>query len=277
MKVRRTGAAAAAGAVLLALALTGCGGSGGHSGSSGSGFPGFHHATGTPSGNSAEAAAPKGTGAPKGAQATTPPAAGDTAPADGPAGRLPSRLEANGTTITVGDPAARHTLTIDEDPRCSVCKRFEDVNGTQLAALAQAGKVKLQYTMASFLDDNFGGDGSKRTVNALRAAVPSNHFAALHALVYANQPKDEMTDGFTAAFLLDLASRVDGLRTPAFDAAVRGQTYAGFVDRSESAFLASGAAGTPTVKIDGTVVSDGGEQIFDAKAFKALLKRHGIS
>ena len=267
MNVRRTGAAAA-GAALLALALAGCGGSNGSDGKGGGvAFPGFRRTTAPPA-----AAAPQaGKGA---AVATTPPPAATTPPLA--AGRLPSRLEADGTTITVGDPAAPHTLTLEEDPRCPVCRQFENANSAQIAALARAGKVRLQYTMASFLDQNFGGGGSKRTVNALRAAVPQNGFAALHALVYAHQP-DETTDGFTVAYLLDLASKVPGLRTPAFDAAVRGQTYASFVSRSESAFLASGATGTPTVRIDGSGVSDSGQQLFDAKAFKALLAQHGIS
>ncbi len=263
MNVRRTGAAAAVTAALMALALTGCGGSSG-----GSGDSGFQHTAGTGATHQA-AGATKGAG--NGVVTTPPP----TVPATPLAGQLPSRLESDGTTILVGDPSAPHTITLDEDPRCPICKQFETANGAQITALARAGKVNLKYTMASFLDKNFGGDGSKRAVNALRAAVPVNGFEALHALIYANQP-DETTDGLTVNYLLDLASKVPGLRGPWFDAAVRGQTFFTFVDSSEDAFLHSGATGTPTVKIDGKGVS-GGQTLFNAKDFKAQLAQDGIN
>ncbi|MEE4544511.1 thioredoxin domain-containing protein [Streptomyces sp. V4-01] len=259
-------------ALLAAMVLAGCGGSG----------SGGAHAQGkasaSASASTATASAPTG-----GASAPPPPPAppASTAPPAPPttpppaAGTLPSRLEADGTTITVGDPAAPHTVAVYEDPRCPVCARFEAANAKKLTALAASGKVRLQYTLASFLDVNFGGGGSKRAVNALRAAVPENRFAPLHALVYAHQP-DESQDGFTVAYLLELAGRVPGLRTPAFDAAVRGQSYGSFVTRSETAFTASGATGTPTVRIDGTVVSGGGADIVTAAGFARVLRQHGL-
>jgi protein-disulfide isomerase len=184
-------------------------------------------------------------------------------------------LEADGTTITVGDPSAPHTLTLYEDPRCPVCEQFEQANAGQITALEKAGVIRVQYTLASFLDQSLGGGGSKRAVNALRAAVDANGFAALHTLLYQYQP-NERTDGFTVAYLLQLASQVPGLRGPAFDAAVRQQKYAGFVHDSEKAFLDSGANGTPTVKIDGHSVSDD-QAIFQTPGFKKLLADRGIS
>jgi protein-disulfide isomerase len=198
-----------------------------------------------------------------------PPATGTPKPAPG---TLPSRLEPDGTTITVGDPAAPHTISVYEDPRCPVCARFEKANGAKLTALATAGRVRLQYTLASFLDDNLGGGGSKRAVNALRAAVAANRFAPLHALVYARQP-EESRDGFTVPFLLQLAGQVPGLRGPAFDAAVRGQTYASFVSGSEHAFVASGVQGTPTVSIDGKRLTG---DVLTPAGFEAALKQHGL-
>lgn len=270
----RRAAATAALALTVVLTLAGCGGSGSSGGSGGSDGSGSSadsagasqapraRATGNASVPPPPPPAPPTTAAP----ATTPPPA---------PGSLPSRLEADGTTITVGDPSAPHTVAVDEDPRCPVCARFEAANGARLTALAAAGKVKLQYTLASFLDAGLGGGGSKRAVNALRAAVQENRFAPLHTLVYAHQP-DESHDGFTVADLLDLAGRVPGLRTPAFDAAVRGQSYGSFVTRSEQAFTASGATGTPTVRIDGKTVSGGGADVLTAAGFEAVLKQHGL-
>jgi protein-disulfide isomerase len=201
---------------------------------------------------------------------------GADVPSGGPAlTDLPARLESDGTTITMGDPSAPHTLSVYEDPRCPICERFEQANAAQVLALTKAGRMRVQYTLASFLDRNLGGGGSKRAVNALRAALDAGGFAQLHTLVYQYQPP-ETTDGFTTAYLLQLAGQVPGLRSATFDAAVRGQTYQDFVDRSEQAFTDSGAQGTPTLKIDGKSVPNT-DAIFTAAGFKQVLAQHGIS
>ncbi|GAA5016690.1 hypothetical protein GCM10023335_42640 [Streptomyces siamensis] len=51
---------------------------------------------------------------------------------------------------------------------------------------------------ASFLDDRVGGSGSKRAVNALRAALEEGKFVEYHEVLYANQP-EESVDGCTDA------------------------------------------------------------------------------
>lgn len=57
-----------------------------------------------------------------------------------------------------------------------------------------------------------------------------------------------------------MASRVEGLRGPGFDAAVRTMKYQGFVDASEKAFQDSSAIGTPTLELSGVELpeSEGG-------------------
>jgi len=261
--------------ILLAPALAGCGASGRAADDRAGAGPGLHLPT---HGRASATASPGGrTATPSATPSAT------AAPTDpGHVGVIPSRLEKDGTTITVGDPAARHTIALYEDPRCPYCRRFEAADGARLNALARAGTVRLQYTMGSFLDDNLGGGGSKRAVNALRAAVPSGRFAALHALLYAEQPP-EVTDGFTVDELLRLAGEIPGLRGPAFDAAVRGQTYARFVARAEDALLMSGTTGTPTMRIDGKVVPDSGitvvgdDEHYDPARLAKVLRQHGIA
>ncbi|MFB7294091.1 thioredoxin domain-containing protein [Actinacidiphila glaucinigra] len=253
----RTSARAAAGAAvagLVALAVTGCGLL-----TTDSGSPDAPAAASSPATSSA---------------------AGDVPVKADPAvlAALPARLEADGTTITVGDPAAPRTVHIYEDPRCPICKAFEASAGPQLAALAKAGDVRLQYTLASFLDDNLKGSGSKKAAGALRASVEAGTgaFATYHELLYANQPQEQV-DGFTDAYLLELAGKVKGLRGAAFDSAVRKQSHADFVTASEDAFVKSGATGTPYVKIDGKAVSQADlQKLFDPVSFAALLRQSGI-
>ncbi|WP_317633433.1 thioredoxin domain-containing protein [Streptomyces sp. HUAS TT20] len=127
--------------------------------------------------------------------------------------KLPEKLGADGTTIMVGDPEASLTVHLYEDPRCPYCRQFETTGGApELQDATVQRKAKTECTVASFLDGRLGGSGSKRAVNALRAALAAGKFTEYHAVLYANQP-DESVDGFTDTHLLKLAGKVEGLRS----------------------------------------------------------------
>ncbi|MEW2291979.1 thioredoxin domain-containing protein [Streptomyces sp. NPDC006743] len=162
-------------------------------------------------------------------------------------------LAPDGTTVRVGSPRAKTVVHVYEDMRCPVCKKFETEGGGEaLRDLVRSGEVRAEYTLASFLDRD-GGHGSEKAANALRAALDAGRFAEFHDVLFAHQP-EESVDGYTDAFLLDMASRVKGLRGQEFDAAVKGMKYRGFVTASARAFDASGVTGTPTLKVNGRTV-----------------------
>jgi protein-disulfide isomerase len=191
---------------------------------------------------------------------------------------LPEALGDDGTTIRVGDPKAPVTVHLYEDPRCPYCEEFERTGGGPVTRERTLGRtVVTEYTLASFLDDRLGGSGSKKAVNALRAALEEGRFAEYHAVLYENQP-EEAVDGFTDAYLLSLAEEVDGLRGPAFDSAVRSMKYRDFVARSEKAYERAGGSenprgpGTPTAAINGRGIREiYGAVLYDRDAFGRLL------
>ncbi|MGW7071421.1 DsbA family protein [Streptomyces sp. NPDC054855] len=180
-----------------------------------------------------------------------------------------------GGVITVGDPKAGHTVKLYEDARCPICKKFEETGAQALVKPVAEGKVKVEYTLASFLDKNLGGSGSVNAANALRASVEAGKFPQFHAAVFANQPERETEDAFTPAFLLKIADSVDGLRGAAFDKAVKKGTYKGWVGEAMQAFTDDGMQGTPTVVIDGKKAES--NSLFDQDAFAQELKASGIS
>ncbi|MFF3542923.1 DsbA family protein [Streptomyces platensis] len=195
---------------------------------------------------------------------------------DGPA-KPPEKLDRDGTTIVVGDPKAPVTVHLYEDPRCPVCQEFEVTGGgPALRAMTQRREAKAEYTLASFLDEKAGGGGSKRAVNALRAALEAGKFAEYHAVLYRHQPA-EAVDGYTDALLLKLAGKVAGLRGPAFDSAVKSMKYREFVDRSERAYEQAGEGdprgpGTPTAVINGVQMPEEYYgMLFERKVFTRLL------
>jgi protein-disulfide isomerase len=194
--------------------------------------------------------------------------------------KLPESLEADGTTITVGDPKAAVTVHLYEDPRCPYCEEFETTGGgPELREATVRREVKTEYTLASFLDDRVGGSGSKKAVNALRAALAKGKFAEYHEVLYANQP-DEAVDGYTDAYLLKLAEQVEGLRGPEFDQAVKSMKYRTFVTASEEAYERAGGEkepegpGTPTAVInDKRIPLEYNGLLLDRTAFADLLQQ----
>lgn len=211
------------------------------------------------------------------------PGAGDTGPVARTdtnrytsAERLPERLAADGTTIVVGNPAARSAVRVYEDPRCPVVEEYERTGAEALQKLLLMREIKAEYTFASFKDDRLGGDGSKRAVNALRAALEKGRFVEYHAVLFENQAAVERSGGFTTERLLKLAERVPGLRDTAFDLAVRTMKYSSFVTASQRAYQQTGddpiGPGTPTVVVNGHAI-DGGlyGANFDANMFRLLV------
>lgn len=189
---------------------------------------------------------------------------------------LPERPASDGTTIVVGNPEARSTVHVYEDPRCPVVEEYERTGAKGLKELLLKGEIKAEYTFASFKDDRLGGDGSKRAVNALRAALEKGKFVEYHALLIANQPVAELRGGFTTDRLLSLAQSIPGLRDEAFDGAVRTMKYSSFVTASQKAYEQTGddpiGPGTPTVVVNAHTI-DGGLYgiIFDAELFGVLV------
>ncbi|MET9468094.1 thioredoxin domain-containing protein [Streptomyces sp. NPDC006544] len=188
---------------------------------------------------------------------------------------LPARVD--GARIVVGSPDAPRTAEVLVDPMCGHCATFEEAGGETLLKLATAGQVKIEYLLASFLDGGGGGggggrSGSVKAVNALRASVDAGKFAEYHAAVFASQPKGKYTD----ELLLKVADAVPGLRGAAFDGAVREQKYAGWVADAEKGFEATGAQGTPMVRVEGKPVGARDGSMFDAGAFAETLKGVGI-
>ncbi|MGV4989063.1 DsbA family protein [Streptomyces sp. NRAIS4] len=202
------------------------------------------------------------------------------APAYSGLSQAPEWLGNDGTTITVGDPAAPVTVHLYEDPRCPVCKEFETTGGApRLRGAVIRREARTQYTLASFLDGRLGGSGSRKAVNALRAALAKGKFAEYHDVLYAHQPA-ESVDGFTDRRLLELAARVPGLRGPDFDSAVKTMKYRSFVTRSEQAYEDAGGAkdpkgpGTPTAEInDVRVPAEYNGVLFDGDVFAGLLSK----
>ncbi|MER5487026.1 DsbA family protein [Streptomyces sp. NPDC002812] len=162
----------------------------------------------------------------------------------------------NGTTVVIGKADAKKTLELYEDARCPVCASFEQAVGPQLKTDLDAGKYKIQYVGATFLDNGFPGSGSKNALSALGAALNVSPEAFLEyktALYSAANHPEEKDDKFAKdAYLLTVADQVPTLKGNAeFKKAVEDGTYDRWALEMSKTFDKSGVKGTPTLKMDG--------------------------
>jgi len=175
----------------------------------------------------------------------------DTTGADG---ATPSGMT-DSYAVTVGDDAAPATLTFYEDPQCPICAAFEAEVGVEVADAIEAGDVKVEYRVVSFLDHASKNEYSSRAANALMVvqdAAGPDVFAELHRILYENQPA-EGTDGPDDEQLIawaveagaDEAQVRDGIESGAFDQ---------FVANATDQMSQDGVNGTPTVFVDGEKV-----------------------
>ncbi|WP_406295685.1 DsbA family protein [Embleya sp. NBC_00888] len=171
----------------------------------------------------------------------------------------PANLSADGLGISVGSNPNAPSLIMYEDFRCPICHEVEKALGPTLRQMADAGTIKIDYHIASFLDGKLGGNGSKYAANAAGCAQTAGKFAQYHDTLFANQP-DELDDKFgSRAYLLDLAGKVEGLRSPTFDSCVNDLSVAGWVNKVEDAFQNAKigdtpVTGTPTAGINGKTI-----------------------
>ncbi|WP_037870471.1 DsbA family protein [Streptomyces sp. SPB074] len=196
----------------------------------------------------------------------------DGADAAGPVVAPKGATGEDGLAIPLGEKSAPSVLTIWEDFRCPACAQFENGFRSTVHELADAGKLRVEYHLATLIDGNMGGSGSASAANAALCAQDVGKFPAYHDVLYANQPA-ETTDPYAQPDkLIDLAKKVKGLDTPAFRSCVEDKTHSSWVSKSNEKFQQGGFRGTPTVLLDGKDVFKNPKPAFTPDRLKELVE-----
>ncbi|MER6679761.1 thioredoxin domain-containing protein [Streptomyces olivaceoviridis] len=185
----------------------------------------------------------------------------------------------DGTTVVIGKSSAKKTLVMYEDPRCPVCAVFEQTVGPTVKKDLDAGKFKIQYVGATFLDKNLTGEGSKNALSALGAAlnVSPEAFLEYKSAMYSKKwHPEETTDKFKDdSYLIEIADTVPALKgNAAFQKAVKDGTYDRWALEESKIFDKDGISGTPTLKMDGKTLtgSDGKNAPMSVAEFNTALE-----
>jgi len=179
---------------------------------------------------------------------------------------LPTGVSADNYGVPYGagwtspDEAKLPTLEIWEDFQCPACAQVEAIAGADIKALADAGKVKLLFRPAIFLDAGLAADNqangnpnsSARATNAFGCAVDAGRTGEYHSGIFDIQPTDEGV-GFSDQQLIDLGSTVgiEGADLTTFTSCVQDGTYLSWAANSNQAFVEAGVGGTPTAYLNG--------------------------
>ncbi|MBP2402369.1 Serine/threonine-protein kinase PknE [Streptomyces netropsis] len=172
-----------------------------------------------------------------------------------------------GTEIVIGDKKAKHTLDLYQDMRCPICSVFEQNVGGTVDKDVKDGKYKVSYHVATFLDRNFGGDGSKNALSALGSAlnVGPEAFSAYNKALYAkaNHPQETKDDYAKDDVLLKIANEVPALKDNAeFRKNVEDGTFDKWALEVSAEFdKAKDVTGTPTLKLDGKKLTTDGKNV----------------
>ncbi|MEV0490355.1 DsbA family protein [Streptomyces atratus] len=171
----------------------------------------------------------------------------------------------DGTTVVIGKSTAKKTLELYEDSRCPICGQFEQTVGETIHKDVDAGKYKVKYIGATFIDNSDNGEGSKNALSALGAALDVSPQAFLdykYALYSAKYHPEESVDTFAKdSYLIKVANTVAELKdNKAFQKNVNDGTFDNWAMKMSATFDKSGVKGTPTLKMDGkTLTSEGSE------------------
>lgn len=173
--------------------------------------------------------------------------------------------------VVVGDPNAPTTLTIYEDFQCPICQDFEKATREKLHAAVEAGRIKIDYRMVSFLDRASTNKYSSRALNAAAVVLHTSGpevFGKFHDLLFDKQPA-EGGPGPENDELIEMAVSV-GAEEAAISDGIKSGTFDQWVLNTRDAMSKAGVNGTPTVFVNGDVA---GTSLADS--IEAALKAAG--
>lgn len=158
--------------------------------------------------------------------------------------------------VTIGPSSAPHKVVVYEDFLCPICGEFEKKSNTELAALADEGKVQVEYRPFVLLDRI--GPYSSRAALVFGVVLDKSGpevAKKLHDLLFANQPSEEGPYP-SKDDLVELAGQA-GADVDVVAAGVDSDEGTDWVVDATGAAEDLGVDSTPTVILDGVPFTNG--------------------
>ncbi|MBY6412371.1 thioredoxin domain-containing protein [Rhodococcus sp. BP-252] len=170
----------------------------------------------------------------------------------------------DGGVVQLARPGATTTVDLFEDPMCPFCGQLEIKHGQELAQKIDDGAVAVRYHMVVLpgLDAvSASGNYSSRAAAASQCVAASENavvYSAFHSGLFAAdfQPEENADSDRSDSELADLARRsgASDVTAECITSGAMAEQAAADADGAREALAATGAAGTPGVLVDGSLV-----------------------
>jgi protein-disulfide isomerase len=177
---------------------------------------------------------------------------------------------------SLGDPNAPVKIDVYVDFQCPSCKNFsEDVEPKIFDQLVASGDVFYTFRHFPFLDDNVVGKESDQAANASMCAMDQDRFWDYHAILFANW-NGENQNAFSDKRLVAFAESL-GLDMDSFNNCFEANKFKADIDSDLAAGRMKGVKGTPSVFVNGEILTPGYVPSFDeiSQAVDAALAESG--
>lgn len=164
--------------------------------------------------------------------------------------------------IVLGEESAPKTVTIYEDLLCPNCAMFEEVVSDDLREAVEAGKIKLEFRLVSFLDQASTNEYSSRAMNAALVVLDESGkdvFWEFHDMLMDQQPAEGgpgQSDDELIEMAVEAGADEDAIRKPIED-----KVFEQWIANATDEMSKNGVNGTPTTLVDGEVLE--GETLQD--------------
>ncbi|MFB4307924.1 DsbA family protein [Actinomadura sp. GTD37] len=156
-------------------------------------------------------------------------------------------------------------VDVYEDFACPPCGAFDRKHDPMLKQMAVEGRAKVVFHPMLIFGESVqpAHDNSLRAAAALRCVGDGAHWLSYQDALYAHQPANENTTGYTTRELLAWAAPL-GLTGGDFTSCVEEQRHAASVKTVSQGYISSGVQGTPSVRVNGTALASSDIETPDA-------------
>ena len=158
--------------------------------------------------------------------------------------------------LHLGDPNASVKIDVWEDFQCSSCLNYtQTIEPQVLKDFVETGKVYYTYHFFPLIDQGNPNGESHQAANAAMCANEQDRFWNYHDILFANWV-GENVGSYTDARLTAMAQSVE-LDMTKFTACFQANKYKLQINEDEAAGAAKGVNGTPSVFVNGTILTPG--------------------
>jgi len=158
--------------------------------------------------------------------------------------------------LHLGDPNAPVKVDVWEDFQCSSCLNYTQTIEPQVVQnFVDTGKVYYTYHFFPLIDQGNPTGESHQAANAAMCANAQGRFWDYHDILFANW-LGENAGSFTDARLIAMAKSI-GLDVTKFTSCFAANTYKDQINQDEADGTANGVQGTPSVFVNGTILTPG--------------------